>query len=80
MQAIRQMKAEWAKEALDDIKTKLEQLDPTTPFKPIVRTRTGAEAEAIADKPRLTGDPEWDAVELEETDPNREPLDKSRYF
>jgi hypothetical protein len=35
----------------------------------------GKEAESVADKPQLTGDPEWDAVELAETDPMREPFD-----
>lgn len=39
-----------------------------------VRTRTGAEAAAIADKPHLTGDPEWDAIEIAETDPTAEPV------
>ncbi len=33
--------------------------------------RTDEEARSIADKPHLTGDPEWDAIELEMTDPNR---------
>lgn len=37
-------------------------------------TRTGAEAQAIADKPHLTGDPEWDALELAETDPTKPAL------
>lgn len=31
-------------------------------------------ARQIADKPQLTGDPEWDAMELAETDPARDPL------
>lgn len=39
-----------------------------------VRTRTGAEAAEIADQPHLTGDPEWDAVEIAETDPTAEPV------
>lgn len=37
-------------------------------------TKIGPEAEAIADKPHLTGWAEWDALELEETDPEKEPL------
>lgn len=28
----------------------------------------------IADQPHLTGDPEWDAIEMEETDPTKPPL------
>lgn len=36
---------------------------------------TGAKADAVADKPLLTGDPEWDEIELAETDPFREPLE-----
>lgn len=38
--------------------------------------RTGAEAKSIADTPHLTGGqwPEWDALELEETDPEKPPL------
>ena len=39
-----------------------------------IETKTGADARAIADKPHLTGDPEWDALELAETDPTRPPL------
>ena len=38
---------------------------------PEVETVTGEEAERIADVPHLTGDAEWDAVELAETDPTR---------
>lgn len=38
------------------------------------RSSTGEAAREVADKPRLTGDPEWDALELDETDPSREPL------
>ena len=38
---------------------------------PEVETVTGKDAERIADVPHLTGDPEWDAVELAETDPTR---------
>jgi hypothetical protein len=54
-------------------------LDPDTPMKPVVKTVTGKEAEEIADVPRFTGDPEWDAVEREETDPFREPFDLERF-
>jgi hypothetical protein len=39
----------------------------------------GAKAEKIADEPKLTGDAEWDAVELAETDPMREPFDEGRF-
>jgi hypothetical protein len=38
---------------------------------PVAEVRTDAAARAIADTPHLTGDPEWDAVELAETDPSR---------
>jgi hypothetical protein len=38
---------------------------------PEVETVTGKEAERVADVPHLTGDPEWDAIELAETDPTR---------
>jgi hypothetical protein len=37
-------------------------------------TRYGDDAKALADKPHLTGDPEWDAIELAETDPTRPTL------
>lgn len=40
--------------------------------------RSGAGGKVVqttdADRPMLTGDPEWDALELEETDPSQEPL------
>jgi hypothetical protein len=49
--------------------------DPYRDFDaPRAVTRTDAEARALADTPHLTGDPEWDAIELAETDPNRAPL------
>lgn len=38
---------------------------------PEVETHTGEAAKKIADTPHLTGDPEWDAIELAETDPRR---------
>ena len=41
---------------------------------PEVVVRDDEEARALADTPHLTGDPEWDAVELAETDPTRAPL------
>jgi hypothetical protein len=37
-------------------------------------TRTDSEARSVADTPHLTGDPEWDALELAETDPSKPPL------
>jgi hypothetical protein len=37
--------------------------------------RTDPAARALADTPRLTGDPEYDRLELEETDPNRAPIE-----
>jgi hypothetical protein len=36
--------------------------------------RAGAEGSKVADTPHLTGDPEWDALELAETDPTKAPL------
>lgn len=54
------------------------QGDPFSPeFVPDEHVVLGAEAESIADKPLLTGNAEWDAVELAETDPLREPLDSA---
>lgn len=38
---------------------------------PFFETRTDEEARTLADTPHLTGDPEWDAIELAETDPTR---------
>jgi len=38
------------------------------------RARTDENAASIADTPHLTGDPEWDAIELSETDPMKERL------
>ncbi|MCZ6868115.1 MAG: hypothetical protein O7G84_01265 [Gammaproteobacteria bacterium] len=51
--------------------------DPYSPnFRPDTKTVVGEEAEKVADKPLpLTGDAEWDEVELAETDPMREPFD-----
>jgi hypothetical protein len=37
-------------------------------------TRTDDEARSIADRPHLTGDPEWDAIELAATDPSAPPV------
>jgi len=48
--------------------------DPFSPeHEADVRIADDAAAADIADTPRLTGDPEWDAIELAETDPDREP-------
>lgn len=45
-------------------------------FRPETKTVLGEEAEKVADTAREpTGDDEWDAVELAETDPMREPFD-----
>jgi hypothetical protein len=78
--AVESLQTEWEKEAMDKFKTSVDRLDPSKPFKPTVRVITGKEAEAIADKPYFTGDPEWDKIEREETDPNREPFDRSRFI
>lgn len=37
----------------------------------------GTEAQAVADKPRLTGDPEFDAIELQATSPDAQPFPAS---
>ena len=79
VEAVEDMRNEWLKEARDKLRSIADSLDPSKPFKSNVRIVTGPEAEKIADKPFLTGDPEWDAVELAETDPNREPFDRSRF-
>lgn len=41
---------------------------------PEVKTAKGEKARKLADRPHLTGDPEFDAIELAETDPTRAPL------
>lgn len=46
---------------------------------PIAEVRTDEAARLLADTPHLTGDPEWDAVELSETDPSRASLSERRY-
>jgi hypothetical protein len=43
---------------------------------PLRTVREDDEARKLADMPHLTGDPEWDAVELAETDPSRSPLNE----
>ena len=45
---------------------------------PKIETKMGKEAQAVADAPHLTGDPEWDALELAETDPTKPPLQIAR--
>ena len=75
VRAAQALKNEWMKKAIDNIRTSV-----TEPSKPVVKVVTGEEAQKIADVPRLTGDPEWDRVELEETDPNKPPLDVDRFL
>lgn len=41
-----------------------------------VTVRRDDEARKLADTPHLTGDPEWDAIELAATDPSRPPIEK----
>jgi hypothetical protein len=48
--------------------TKIAKQQSGQPFE----TVEGEEGASIADKPHLTGDPEWDAVELAETHPTKE--------
>lgn len=40
-----------------------------------VEVDTSEEARELADTPHLTGDPEWDAIELAETDPSKPPIE-----
>jgi hypothetical protein len=51
----------------------------TDPYSPepdaVVSVADDEQATQTADTAALTGDAEWDAVELAETDPNREPYD-----
>lgn len=61
-------------EDFDALRGELEAHRDDLPSQPEMQTRTGEEARSIADKPHLTGDPEWDALELAETDPSKEPL------
>jgi hypothetical protein len=56
-----QSEADWA-EHMQDLR------------EPEVEVVEGEEAAPLADKPHLTGDPEWDALELAETDPGKTPL------
>lgn len=46
--------------------------DPDGPAQ--VEENTGEEAANLADKPYLTGDPEWDAMEIEATSPDNAAL------
>ena len=41
-----------------------------------VTVRSDEEAQKLADTPHLTGDPEWDAIELAATDPSRPLIEK----
>jgi hypothetical protein len=41
-----------------------------------VEVRTDEEARKLADTPLLTGNPEWDAIELAATDPSRPPIEQ----
>jgi hypothetical protein len=69
-----------AKEFQEKARPTLETLNQDSPIKAEVETVTGKEAEKVADKPNYTGDPEWDAIEREETDPFREPFDMKRFI
>ena len=42
------------------------------------QTRFDEEAQSFADSPHYTGDPEWDALEDQETDVTRSPLEIAR--
>lgn len=77
MQAAESLKAEATARALEErARAYRKRVDPFSPvFKPDEKVVFGDEAEKIADKPHLTGNSEWDAVELAETDPMREPFD-----
>lgn len=45
----------------------------------IERPRTVEEQAELADTPHLTGDPEWDAIEMAEVDPAGERLKVQRH-
>ena len=45
-----------------------------SPTNPKTEVRRDADAAKMADTPHLTGDPEWDEVELAETAPDKPPL------
>jgi hypothetical protein len=60
--AIEEIKAE-------RLKTAREKAAEFVDGAPEVEQITGDEAASIADKPFLTGDPEWDAMEIEATRP-----------
>lgn len=72
---IQKMQAESTQTTIDE----LEDVDPNKPVKPVIKNVTGKEAEEVADKPHLIGDPEWDAIEREETNAFREPFDLKRF-
>ncbi len=76
MQAGDALKAEALRDAVRETREREQRYqDPHMPgFKPKTKEVTGKAAEKIADAPRLTGNAEWDAVELAETDPLREPI------
>ena len=65
---------EATKEAAENFKHKDEYLGGGPARRKVV---TGEKAVELADKPKLTGDPEWDAIEVEETAEDREPFDPS---
>lgn len=79
LRAVEGIRADAMRQAIERAKREqIDKIDPFSPaFKPQAKVETGAAAEAIADRPLLTGNAEWDAVELAETDPMREPFDNA---
>ena len=75
--AIESLKMEATAKALTEARQPKEpgRLDPFSPaFRPDEKVVLGKDAENVADKPKLSGNAEWDAVELAETDAMREPF------
>jgi hypothetical protein len=73
-EAVEQLNGLTAIELLSAERMVREAEEPQTQILNDPRGRTDEVAVSIADTPHLTGDPEWDAIELAETDPMREPL------
>lgn len=72
-QAVEDIASDRLKErrAAEEAKERRFNTNTLGPIKPEVSVRRGSEAQRIADEPLLTGDPEWDAIELAATDPSK---------
>lgn len=67
IQALELRRREAKERALRGLGGKWDQMPPQA------EVRRDADAAKLADTPHLTGDPEWDAIELAETAPDRVP-------